>query len=81
MTLGVTKRDRVALRADKWWRSIYLKQMQMMDRGQVRERSEPIEIIDKCVPVVSYCSTPRATDYHQATDGRSVTNITTTNGD
>lgn len=76
MTLGVTKRDRVAQRADKWWKSIYLKQMQMMDRGQVPEIiGESPRFLDKREPMVSYCSTPRATDYHpHPADGRSVTN-------
>lgn len=80
MTLGVTKRDRVAQRADKWWKSIYLKQMQMMDRGQVSEIiGESPRFLDKREPMVSYCSTPRADDYNPyLTDGLSVTK---TNGE
>ena len=75
MTLGVTRRERVAQRADKWWRSIYLKQMQMLDRGQVSE------IIDFREPMVSYGSRPSEppTETTASTDGRSVTNKT--NGD
>ena len=77
MTLGVTRRDRVAQRADKWWRSIYLKQMQMMDRSQVSEIiGESPRFLDKREPMVSYSDRPSATDYHQPTDGRSVTNQT-----
>jgi hypothetical protein len=34
MMLGVSKRDRMAQRADKWWRSVWHVQMLMGGRGE-----------------------------------------------
>ena len=33
------KRERIARRADKWWRSVYLRQMLMSDRPTIKKES------------------------------------------
>jgi len=65
MSLGIGKRDRMLLRADKVWRSIWHRQMLFASRNG--------EAIDKAERAMSYGVTNKS----NPTDGRSIT----TNGE
>jgi len=58
--LGISKRDRMLLRADKVWRSIWHRQMLMLTSNRTRQT------VDNQGEVVPYGVT--------STDGRSITN-------
>jgi len=65
MSLGIGKRDRMLLRADKVWRSIWHRQMLFASQNG--------EAIDKAERAMSYGVTNKS----NPTDGRSIT----TNGE
>ena len=58
--LGISKRDRMLLRADKVWRSVWHRQMLMLTSNRTRQT------VDNQGEVVPYGVT--------STDGRSITN-------
>jgi len=37
MCLGIARRDRQAIRADKFWKSVWLRQMLQFDRGLTKQ--------------------------------------------